>query len=199
MAKEQKSISEMTVKELKKYITKQTKKANTRLRNIEKRKRGVSKAVSEELDVLRKKGIIGKRDKAVLNFRTKTKTELQAQARELEYFNQWTGAEVSSVSKDKDYKKYQSFINNPRNKMFANYSYQDWRDLVNMFGTMEDKLQEFEYEDMKRLHIEATNKGIKKDLVSAMVEAKRQSKELSKTVTVTTDTLTDLVRSELFV
>lgn len=195
MAKEQKSISDMTVKELKKYIRKQTKKANTRLRNIGKRKRGVSRAVEEEVSFLKRKGIIGKKDKAVLGFRGKKKSELQSQARELEYFNQWTGAEKDVVAKDKDYKKYQSFINNPRNKMFSGYSYQDWRDLVSMFGAMEDKLQEFEYEDMKRLHIEATNKATKKDMISAMMEVKKETKGKG----FDTEDLTDLVRSELFV
>ena len=86
--KQPKSISEMTVKELKKYIRKQTKKANTRLKNIGKRQRGVSRAVSEELQYLEKQGIIGKRGRAKLGFRGKRKEELQRQARELDYFNQ---------------------------------------------------------------------------------------------------------------
>lgn len=79
--------------------------------------------------------------------------------------------------------------------MFANYSYQDWKDLVNMFGSMEDKLQEFEYEDMKRLHVEATNKGTKKDMLSAMMEAQKASAGKG----FDTEDLTDLVRSELFI
>ena len=74
----------MTVKELKKFIRKETKKANTRLRRIFNKKK-ISRAVSEEVEYLKTKGIIGKRNKAILGFRSKTKSELQSQARELEY------------------------------------------------------------------------------------------------------------------
>lgn len=190
-----KPISEMTTRELKKHIKRLVKKANTKLKNINKRKRGVSRAVQQEIDYLKRLGIINKRGKAVTGYRTARKSELQKKARELEYFDQWKGSETKAIAADKDYKKYMSFVNNPRNKMFANYSYQDWKDLVNMFGSMEDKLQEFEYEDMKRLHVEATNKGTKKDMLSAMMEAQKASAGKG----FDTEDLTDLVRSELFI
>ena len=61
MAKIQKTISEMTTRELRKYIRKQVKKANTRLKNIGKRKRGVSRAVQQELDYLEQMGIVNKK------------------------------------------------------------------------------------------------------------------------------------------
>lgn len=189
-----KPISEMTTRELKKHIKRLVKKANTKLRNIKKRKRGVSRAVEQEIEYLKRIGIINKHGRAITGYRLARKTELQKRARELEYFDQWKGSETKAVAADKDYKKYKSFIENPRNKMFANYSYQDWKDLVNTFGAMEDKLQEFEYEDMKRLHIEATNKNTKKDLLSAMTEAQKASKGRG----LDTEDLTDLVRSELF-
>lgn len=191
--KQVKSIGEMTVKELKKYIRKETKKANTRIRNIRKRKRGVSKAVAEELDYLKRFGIIGKRGKAKLGFRGKRKEELQRQARELEYFNQWTGAEKETVARDKDWKKYQTFKS--RHPEFSNYSYQDWRDIVNVFASMEDKLTEFEYEDTKRLHIEATEKGVNVNFLKAMEEASQEAKGKG----FDTDDMTDLLRSNLFI
>ena len=191
--KQPKSIAEMTVKELKKYIRKQTKKANTRLKNIGKRKRGVSKAVEEELDYLKRYGIIGKRGKAKLGFRGKKKAELQRQARELDYFNQWTGAETETVAQDKDWKKYQTF--KARHPEFSHYSYQDWHDIVNVFASMEDKLTEFDYEDTKRLHIEATEKGNNVNFLKAMEEAS----EAAKGKGFDTDDMTDILRSNLFI
>lgn len=193
--KPQKPIGEMTTRELRAYIKKQVKKANTKLKNLEKKKRGVKKAVQEELDYLKRLGIINKQGKAITGYRTARKTELQKKARELEYFNQWRGTETKAVAREEDYKKYESFINNPNNAEFKNYSYQDWKDLVNIFGAMEDKLKEFEYEDMKRLHIESTQKGTKMDLIAAMGEAQKKADGNG----LSTEDLTDLVRSELFV
>ena len=192
MSKVQKNISDMTTRELKKFIRKQVKKANTRLKNIGKRKRGVSRAVQQELDYLKQMGIINKRGKAITGYRTARKAELQRRARELEYFNQWKGSETQAIAKEKDYKKYQSFIKN--NPKFAGYSYQDWRDLVNTFGAMEDKLSDFEYEDMKNLHLEKTNAGSKVNLLKAMENAQDQVKGQGKT----TEELTDIVRGIIF-
>lgn len=185
----------MTTRELKKYIRKQVRKANTRIRNINKRKRGVSKAVQQELDYLKRYGIIGKRGKAVTGYRTAKKPELIMRARELEYFNQWTGAESKAIAKEKDYKKYQTFINN--NPDFSEYSYQEWRELVNVFGSLDSDLKAFEYEDTKRLHLEATQKGVSKDFLSAMKEASNKAKDSGKVME--TEDLTDLLRGELFV
>ena len=193
--KPQKSISDMTTRELKKYIRRLVKKANTKLRNIGKRKRGVSRAVQQEIDYLKRIGIINKHGKAVTGYRLARKPELQKRARELEYFDQWKGSETKAVAADKDYKKYQSIINNRNNSEFANYSYQDWKDLVSTFGSMEGYLNEFEYEDMKQLHKEATQKGTKKDLLSAMMDVKKQTAGMG----LDTEDLTDLVRGELFV
>lgn len=193
MAKIQKTISEMTTRELRKYIRKQVKKANTRLKNIGKRKRGVSRAVQQELDYLEQMGIVNKKGKAITGYRTARKAELQRRARELEYFNQWTGAETEVIAQEKDYKKYQSFIKN--NPKFANYSYQDWRDLVSTFGAMDNYLKEFEYEDMKNLHLEKTKEGSRQNFIKAMEEAKQEAtgKGLGS------DDLTDIVRSKLFI
>lgn len=193
--KPQKPIGEMTTRELKKFIKQQVKKANTKLNNLAKKKRGLKKAVQEEIDYLKRLGIINKRGQAITGYRTARKTELQKKARELEYFNQWKGTETKAVAKQEDLKKYESFINNPNNSEFSKYSFQDWKDLVNVFGSMEDKLKDFEYEDMKRLHIEATQKNTKMDLMSAMGEAQKKAGGTG----LSTEDLTDLVRSELFV
>ena len=184
----------MTTRELKRFIRKQVKKANTRLKNIGKRKRGVSRAVQEEINYLKRLGIINKRGKAVTGYRTATKAEMQKKARELEYFNEWKGSETEAIAEERDYKKYQSFINNPDNAKFKDYSFQDWKDMVNAFGAMEDKLKDFEYEDMKQLHLESTQKRTKVDLVSAMEKVKKNNKGAG----LDKEDLTDLVRSELF-
>ena len=68
-----KNISEMTTRELKKFIRKQVKKANTRLKDITYRKnltkKGISRAMQEEIDYLKRLGIINKRGKAVSGYR----------------------------------------------------------------------------------------------------------------------------------
>lgn len=189
----QKPIADMTTRELKKFIRKEVKKANTKLKNIAKRKKGVSRAVQQEIDYLKRLGIINKRGKAITGYRTAHKAELQKRARELEYFNQWKGSEKRAVAQEKDYKKYQTFVQN--NSDFSNYSYQDWKDLVTVFGSMEDKLADFHYESMKQLHKEATEKQTKKDFLSTMMDVKKEAAGKG----LDTDDLTDLMRSELFV
>lgn len=186
-----KQIEEMTVKELKKFIAKETKKANTRLKNIAKRKK-ITKAVADEISYLRSKGIIGKRNKAIKGFRGKRKSELQAQARELTYFNQWKGSEVQAIARKEDYKKYQTFIQN--NPEFADYSFNEWKELVTVFGQVQNKTEAFVYEDMKQLHLEGHNKGSRKDFVSAINRVKEQTKGQG----LTTEDVTDLMRQELF-
>ncbi len=176
---------------MKKYIKRLTKKANTRIRNIGKRKK-VSKAVSDELEYLKQKGIIGKKGNAIYGFRGKRKADLQAQARELEYFNQWKGSETKVIARKQDLKKYETFIQN--NPDFANYSYQEWEELVTMFGQVQDKLNSFGYEDMKQLHLESRARESKKDFVSTM----KKIQENSKGAGLTQEDLVDLMRKELF-
>lgn len=196
MKKEVKSISDMTTRELRKFIRKEVKKANTKLRNFAKRKRGVSRAVQQELDYLKQIGIIGKSGKAVTGYRLASKAELQKKARELEYFNQWKGSETVARAKDKDYKKYQAFINNPDNSDFSNYSYQQWRDLVEMFGALGDELKGYDYEGMKALHLEMNGGSKPIDFQSAMKNVLRDAK--AEGMKLTPEILTDLLREQLF-
>lgn len=186
-----KTIKEMTVKELKKFIRKETKKANTRLRRIFNKKK-ISRAVSEEVEYLKTKGIIGKRNKAILGFGGKTKSELQSQARELEYFNQWKGTETKEVRDKTNLAKYQSFVTN--NKEFSDYSYQEWRDLVELFGSTENFIESFGYENLKELHKEATEEGRKVNFASKMRNIMKQSKGAS----FSQEDIIDMLRSEVF-
>lgn len=189
--KVKKTIKEMTVSELKKFIRKETKKANTRLNRILKKKK-VSKAVKEEVDYLKTKGIIGKRNKAILGFRGKTKSELQSQARELEYFNQWRGTETKEVRDKTNLAKYQTFTTN--NPEFSGYSYQEWRDLVEVFGSTENFIESFGYENLKELHKESVNSGRKVNLAGAMRSIMKQSKGSQ----LTQEDVIDMLRSEIF-
>lgn len=177
---------------MKKYIKRLTKKANTRIRNIGKRKK-VSKAVKDEMGYLKNKGIIGKHGKAILGFKGKRKVDLQAQARELEYFNQWKGSETKAIARKQDLKKYETFIQN--NPEFSNYSYQEWEELVTVFGQVQDKLNSFGYEDMKQLHLESRARDTKKDFVTTM----KRIYEEGKGKGLTQEDLVDLMRQELFV
>ena len=68
--------------------------------------------------------------------------------------------------------------------------------MVEMFGAMDDKLKDFDYEDMKQLHLEATTKDRKIDMLSAMQVAQREAKKSNNTVS--TETLTDFVRDVIF-
>lgn len=149
--------------------------------------------MSDELGYLKKKGIIGRSGKAIYGFRGKRKADLQAQARELEYFNQWKGSETKAVARKQDLKKYETFIQN--NPEFANYSYQEWEELVTMFGQVQDKLNSFGYEDMKQLHLESRARDNKKDFVTTMKKIQEQSKGKG----LTQEDLVDLMRQELFV
>lgn len=149
--------------------------------------------MSDELGYLKNKGIIGKSGKAIYGFRGKRKTDLQAQARELEYFNQWKGSETKVIARKQDLKKYETFIQN--NPEFAEYSYQEWEELVTMFGQLQDKLNSFGYEDMKQLHLESRANNSKKDFVTTM----RKIHEQSKGKGLSQEDLVDLMRQELFV
>ena len=161
------------------------------MKNIGKRKK-VSKAVTDEMNYLKKKGMIGKRGNVIYGFNGKRKADLQAQARELEYFNQWKGSETKAVARKQDLKKYETFIQN--NPEFANYSYQEWEELVTMFGQVQDKLNSFGYEDMKQLHLESTARDTKKDFVTTMKKIHEQGKGKG----LTQEDLVDLMRQELF-
>lgn len=197
MAKIQKTISEMTTRELKKYIRKQVKKANTKLKEITYRKnlgKGISKAVEEELNYLKRIGIINKRGKAITGYRTAKKAELQRRAREFEYFNQWTGAETKHIARSEDMKKYQMFIKN--HPSFADYSYQDWKNMATNLGALAEELESYGYasENMIQLDKEIKKRGTDKQLMDVVESVKAQAKGKQWNET----QLVDAIRVELF-
>lgn len=122
----------MTYRELQSHIKNLTQTANEKLVDISMN--GIkSKAITKELDTLSKKGIIGNKGYAVLRFRGKTKDDLIAQARELEYFSTWKGTERTAKRTRRDLAKYRAFVAN--NSDNANFTYEEWRELVELMGT----------------------------------------------------------------
>lgn len=187
MARKKKTINEMSVKELQAYIRKKTEKANVTISKINKDT--ASKAVQRELQVLEQRGILGKRGKAVLGFRGKTKEELKAQARELEYFSQWKGTETREKARRRDREKYKSFIRN--NPDFKDFSFSDWRTMVELFGTQENWVQSFGYENMKELNKEVVKTGRNVNFVKEIQKVMEQKP-------VTKEDAIDLLRKSIF-
>lgn len=186
-----KTISEMNTTELKEYIRTMTTKANETISSINKQTKPTN-AVKTELTLLRNKGIIGKSGRAILDFRGKTKQGLIQQARELEYFTQWKGTETQSVRDKTNYAKYKSFKKN--NPEFSNYTYQEWRDLVETFGTMDSFIESFGYENLKQLHLESTNKNNNVNFVDIMKQTMKETKGSGASQ----KEIIDILRSKIF-
>ena len=79
-------------------------------------------------------------------------------------------------------------------KEFADYSYQEWRDLVELFGSTENFIESFGYENLKELHKEATEGGKKVNFASKMRQIMKQSKGAS----FSQEDIIDMLRSEVF-
>lgn len=157
----------MTYRELQSHIKNLTQTANEKLVDISMN--GIkSKAITKELDTLSKKGIIGKKGYAVLRFRGKTKEDLITQARELEYFSTWKGTERTAKRTRRDLAKYRAFVVN--NSDNANYTYEEWRELVELMGTTSSIREMFDLdsESIKMLTGLEKSEGIYLDLGKEM-------------------------------
>lgn len=183
--------SKMTVKQLQEYIREQTKIANIKLYDIYQQNK-IPSAVQTEIEVLKTKGIVSdKTGYATLKFRGKSKDLLEQQARELEYFSNWQGTETKVFREQKDYKKYLSLKKKYPNE-FGDYTYQQWRDLVEMFGTVGDKIEQFGYENIKQLHIENITNGRKVNMVKLMDDVLKSTKGLKQ------EDAIDILRDEIY-
>lgn len=184
-------ISKMTVKQLQEFIREQTKATNIKLYDIYQQNK-IPSAVRTEIDTLKTKGIVSeKTGYATLNFKNKTKVMLQQQARELDYFSNWQGTETKVFRQQKDYKKYLSFKNKYPDE-FGDYTYQEWRDMVEMFGTVGDKIEQFGYENIKQIHIENITNGRKINMVKLIEEVHKKANGQPQEVAI------DILRDEIY-
>ena len=127
-------------------------------------------------------------------YRLARKSELQRRARELEYFNQWRGSESKHIARTEDMKKYKKFIKN--HPKFAEYSYQDWKNMVENLGSMSEELESYGYvsENIIQLDKEIKERKNKKQLMDVVDTVKSQAKGQGWSQ----EQLVDAIRKELF-
>lgn len=139
----------MTKSELIDKIRQETKKAQERYATF-KQSGNIKGAVKTEINVLKDLGIINKQNRIVIKLNGKSEVQLNRQLRELEYFNQWKGMETKAVRDSTDYKKYLSFkqytIPNTNTQPFKDYTFQEWRNLVELTGTEGSLIESFKFD-----------------------------------------------------
>lgn len=148
-----KSISKMTVRELKAYIKENTTSVNKALESYYESGQDIA-TVNKQISKLKQLSGISKKDNRyiIANFRDKKKVELVRQARELTYFSNWdidTPLGIEQVS-ERERKAYEDFSSKPE---FKNIEYDEWRGLVEAFGALGDKLNSYGYEHGNIAHL----------------------------------------------
>ena len=148
-----KSISKMTVKELKAYIKENTTSVNKALESYYESGQNIA-TVNKQISKLKQLSGISKKNNRyiIANFRGKKKVELVRQARELTYFSNWDidtplGIEQASERERKAYEDFSS------KHEFKNIEYDEWRGLVEAFGALGDKLNSYGYEHGNIAHL----------------------------------------------
>lgn len=182
-----KRISDMTVRELKSYIRKLTSSVNEKINEY----KGDSTLIKSEISTLKSLGTGNMKSKKVgLGFLGKKKSELVQQARELEYFENWDIETPSGRRKieARERRAWETFSRrNPE------YSYDEWRNLVEVFGAIGKKdLDKFGSEQVRELNKEMTAEGKRTNLAKSMNEVLKESKGKGYT----TDDLIDLLREK---
>lgn len=190
--------NEPTKKELENIIREYTKTAKAKYKDFISSGDKLTGAVKTEIESLRNIGILSEHGNIVSNLRGKSKEFLQRQIDELEYFNQWQGMETRAVRDKTNYAKYQDFKRwHPEGSTetpFSDYTYQQWRNMVELMGTQSSLLESFGfdsnslqelYDDMK-----TQNKQITDDKLIGLMESIK-GRGLTKTNAV------DLLRSTI--
>lgn len=187
---------EPTRKELENRIRELTKTAKVKYKEFINSGDKLTGAVKTELESLRNVGILSERGNIVSNLRGKSKEYLQRQINELEYFNQWQGAETKALRDKTNYLKYQEFKNwsptNSTDKPFENFTYQEWRNMVELMGTQSSLLESFGFDSQALLDLsnEMKQKKIKltdEQLVGYMRVASKEA--------ITTEDAVDTLRN----
>lgn len=153
---------------------------NTKIKSNEK----LTGAVKTELESLRNVGILNSRNQIVMKLRGKSEEQLTRQLHELEYFNQWQGMETRAVRDKANYSKYQSFKNytiaGTDEKPFENFTYQEWRNMVEFMGTQSSLIESFGFDsqtvidlanEMKEKNIDLTDDK----LIGLMQKARKEA------------------------
>ena len=176
-----KSISKMTIKELKAYIKENTISVNKALESYYESGEDIS-TVNKQISKLKQLSGISKKDNRyiIANFRGKKKVELVRQARELTYFSNWDidtplGIEQASERERKAYEEFSS------KKEFKNIEYDEWRGLVEAFGALGDKLNSYGYEhgNIAHLYSNIPKDERKVDIFKAMQDSVDNSPSLT--------------------
>ncbi len=162
-----KSIKEMSIRELREEIRGKTHIVNERLKQFYN-DGNESTMVQSEIKKLQGLGGKGRSKKYIgLGFSGKNKMQLVRQLRELQYFEQWDiySEEGQRALELKERKAWESFYkDNPE------YTYQEWRDLVETFGSLnESMLQQFGSTNIVEAYKDATQ-GEKVNLLKYIKE-----------------------------
>lgn len=181
--KEAKELREYSVKELKQYIRRATGKANktiTRVRN-QKRRSAKGQRTEKAYGILRAQGYTGKNDLLIYGFKGKNKSGLLLQAQELKYFNEWGGNKTPQEKRTEYEKSYETFKEN--NIEFSDVSFEEYRQLVEFFGTMDDLIENFGYTEIKSLIDEQNESGSKYGKPSNLIKAMKNVLKENKGIT----------------
>lgn len=176
-----KSLSKMTVKELKSYIKENTISVNQTLKSYYESGEDIS-TVNKQISKLKQlSGISKKNNKYIIaNFRGKRKVELVRQARELTYFSNWDIDTPRGIEKasEKELKAFETFSSRPE---FQNIDFNEWRSLVEAFGAFGDKLNSYGYEhgNIAHTYSQIPKDERKVDIFKAMQDSMHETPSLT--------------------
>ena len=176
-----KSLSKMTVKELKSYIKENTISVNQTLKSYYESGEDIS-TVNKQISKLKQLSGISKKDNKyiIANFRGKRKVELVRQARELTYFSNWDIDTPRGIEKasEKELKAFETFSSRPE---FQNIDFNEWRSLVEAFGAFGDKLNSYGYEhgNIAHTYSQIPKDERKVDIFKAMKDSMNEASSLT--------------------
>lgn len=149
----------MTVKQLQDFIRRQTIEANERLDTYKYEYVQSNKGLTDFITKLKEKGTGNtQRDYIGLGFRGKRKEDLQAQARELEYFNEWDYAskKASEERRQQEDKAWKSF-----RKTHKSWTRDEWGQTLKFFANISPTiLEQFGSEEAMELYQNAKDRDI---------------------------------------
>ena len=176
-----KSISKMSIKELKAYIKENTTSVNKALESYYESGQDIA-TVNKQISKLKQLSGISKKDNRyiIANFSGKNKTELIRQARELTSFSNWDIDTPSGIERasEKELKAYETFSSRPE---FQDIDFSEWRSLVEAFGAFGDKLNSYGYEhgNIAHAYSQIPKDERKVDIFKAMQDSMHETPSLT--------------------